>query len=184
MKQIPQGAYFGSVKRRVDVSGLMLSESIYATSSALSIPWHAHDEPFVHYLIRGVCEERYGRTTHTCGPSTVRFHPAGEPHANRWKRDGGRVFHIDFSPKRVESLRCLGASLDTPVELCSGMAPSLVQRLYAEYQLGDAACPLALEGLCLEILPEASQALELISTRQLPSPSKQISPDRERASQS
>jgi AraC family transcriptional regulator len=155
--KLPPGNFFGQTQRRIEVSGLTFAESVYESGPELSIPVHAHDNAFFHLLIDGVCEEMYGRTVRTSGPSALAFHPAGEPHSNRWRSPGGRVFHIDISGTRAEAIREHAPVLDRPTEILGGMGPWLAKRLYREYRRLDDVSPLAMEGLALEILAEASR---------------------------
>jgi AraC family transcriptional regulator len=155
--KLPPGNFFGQTQRRIQVSGLTFAETVYESGPELSIPVHAHEHAFFHFLIDGVCEEMYGRTVRTSGPSALAFHPAGEPHSNRWRSPGGRVFHIDISGTRAEAIREHAPFLDRPTEVLGGMGPWLAKRLYQEYRRLDNVSPLAMEGLTLEILAEASR---------------------------
>jgi AraC family transcriptional regulator len=155
--KLPPGKFFGQTQRRVVVSGLTFAESVYASGPDLAIPMHAHENAFFHFLVDGVCEEIWGRTARTSVPSTLAFHPVGEPHANRWRSPGGRVFHIDISGARAEIIREHTPLLDRPTEIIGGVGPWLAKRLYQEYRRLDSVSALVMEGLALEILAEASR---------------------------
>jgi AraC family transcriptional regulator len=155
--KLAPGHFFGQTQRRIEVSGLTFAESVYESGSELYIPLHAHAHAFFHFLIDGVCEETYGRTVRTGSPSTLAYHPAGEPHSNRWRSPGGRVFHIDISETRAEAIREHAPRLDSPMEVPGGVGPWLAKRLYQEYRNLDEVSPLTMEGLALEIMAEASR---------------------------
>jgi AraC family transcriptional regulator len=153
--KLAPGQFYGQTQRSLEVAGLTFAESVYAAN--LDIPLHAHANAFLYFVIEGGYEETCGRETRSGGPSALVFHPAGEPHANRWLDAGGRVFHIDISHSRADAIRGHGPCLDRPADLRGGVAPWLAGRLYREYRHPDGASSLAMEGLVLEILAELAR---------------------------
>ncbi|WP_422927747.1 helix-turn-helix domain-containing protein [Singulisphaera sp. PoT] len=153
--KLAPGRFLGDMQETIEVAGLTFSESLYATD--LFLPKHEHENAFFYFVIEGMYEETFGRETRQGGPSTLVFHPAGEPHSNRWKNGGGRVFHIEISGSRAEALRAYGAALDSPAERRAGPVPWLASRLYREYRRPDGPSRLGLEGLALEIVAEISR---------------------------
>jgi AraC family transcriptional regulator len=153
--RLAPGTFFGQTQRSLEVAGLTFAETVY--TAGLEIPTHEHADAFFYFVIEGQYDEVYGRKTRSGSPSVLVFHPAGELHSNRWHRAGGRVFHIDISQARAGSIREHASVLDGPAEFRGGVAPWLASRLYREYRRPDGASPLALEGLALEILAEASR---------------------------
>src|SRR5258708_2125741 len=119
--RLPPGTFFGQSRGRFEVAGLTFAESAYA--AGFDIPAHAHAHAFFYLVIEGACEETCGRRTSTCGPSTLVFHPSGEPHANRWPGAGGRAFHIEISQTRADNIREHSPVLDNRLEFRAGMAP-------------------------------------------------------------
>ncbi|MHC5541293.1 AraC family ligand binding domain-containing protein, partial [Singulisphaera rosea] len=103
--KLSPGTFFGRTQKKIEVGGLTFAESVYSAGSELYLPRHAHEDAFLHFMIEGVCEEVYGRETRVRSSSTLAFHPAGEPHSNRWDESGGRVFHVDLSGVRAEAIR-------------------------------------------------------------------------------
>jgi AraC family transcriptional regulator len=166
--KLSPGTFFGQSQGRIEVAGLTFTESVYAAGPELFLPLHAHENAFFHFVIDGVCEEVYGRKTRTVAPFNLVFHPAGEPHSNRWQGTGGRVFHIDISVARAEVIREHATMLDGPAELRGGVAPWLARRLYREARRPDGASALAMEGLALEILAEAARPGARAPERTLP----------------
>jgi AraC family transcriptional regulator len=152
--KLSPGTFFGQTQAGVAVLGLTFAESVYAAESELYLPPHAHEDDFLHFVIEGACEEVYGRRRRTLGVSGLAFHPAGEPHSNRWHGPGGRVFHVDLSRARADSIREYAPGLDRPAEFLGGVAPWLTARLYREYRHPEGPSALAMEGLALEILAE------------------------------
>jgi AraC family transcriptional regulator len=155
--KLAPGTFLGQVRATISIGGMTFAETSYTAESELYLPTHSHEDDFLHFVIEGVCEEIYGRHQRVRGATALAFHPAGEPHSNRWQDGGGRVFHIDLSRARADTIREHATGLDRPIEFEGGLAPWLASRLYREYRRPDGSSVLALEGLALEILAEASR---------------------------
>jgi AraC family transcriptional regulator len=155
--KLPAGTFYGKTQSRCEAAGFTFVESAYTAESQLHLPLHTHENAFFVFVIAGVCEESYGQKTRIVTPSTLVFHPAEEPHADRWQGMGGSAFHIDISQARAMAMRQYAPILGGPAEFHSGVVAWLADRLYREYQQQDNAALLAMEGLALEILAEASR---------------------------
>jgi AraC family transcriptional regulator len=149
--KLAAGKFYGQTLRSLEVTGFTFAESVYSPN--FEIPTHAHVNAFLYYVIEGEYEESCGRETRSGGPSALVFHPAGEPHANRWLDAGGRVLHIEISRDRAAAISEYGTCLDRP----GGVVPWLAERLLKEYRRPDGASTLAMEGLVLEILAELAR---------------------------
>ncbi|WP_250846723.1 helix-turn-helix transcriptional regulator [Aquisphaera insulae] len=132
-------------------------ECVYTPQSRVCLPWHMHENAYLYLVVSGVCEERLGRKARIVESSSLVFHPAGEPHSNRWDDAGGRVFHIEFSRSRIAAIGEYVPIRTSPTEVRRGPAEWLATRLYREYQKRDDLSPLVMEGLALEILAEISR---------------------------
>jgi AraC family transcriptional regulator len=153
--KLSAGKFYGQTLRSLEVTDFTLAESVYSPN--LEIPIHAHVNAFLYYVIEGGYEESCGRETRSGGPAALVFHPAGEPHANRWLDAGGRVLHIEISRDRAAVIRECGFRLDRPADGRGGVGPWLAGRLVKEYRRPDGASSLAIEGLVLEVLAELSR---------------------------
>src|SRR5262249_41789479 len=119
--QLSPGTFYGKTQGQLEFAGLTFAESVYGPE--LQVPKHAHVHAFFYLVLEGVCEEVQGRLRTIGGPSTLVFHPAGEPHANRWRSPGGRAFHVELSRWRSESLYGQATILDAPAEIRGGVTP-------------------------------------------------------------
>ena len=119
--RLAPGTFYGRSLGKVEAAGLTFAESVYAPG--LEIPPHAHANAFFYFVVEGDFEESYRQGTRTGGPSTLVFHPAGEPHANRWRSPGGRVFHVEISPARAAAVRGHAPILDAPADFRGGRHP-------------------------------------------------------------
>src|SRR5439155_25602864 len=96
------------------------------------------------------------------------FHPPGEVHSEHFHNGEGRSFNVEASPGWLQRLRPYSIQFDQPADFQGGTLAVLALKLYREFEHMDAASPLAIEGLALEILAEATRRATPPSSRQPP----------------
>jgi AraC family transcriptional regulator len=155
VEKLRPGSLQGHVTKSLNVSDFVLTEASYDARSRL--PPHAHERSYFCFVLHGVYTERYGRREILCKPSTVTFRASDEPHEAFLHDMDGRVFVIEISPAWIERLRQDSLTLKSANEFCGGAAPRLCARLNREFHIADTAAKLAIEGLAIELLAEASR---------------------------
>ena len=160
------GATYGEVLNRRAVAGFTFKEVIYPPD--LRVPPHAHEQATFYVVLQGAYTEVYGKTTLTPKPFGLAFHPANEVHWHHCHDVGGRCFVMEVEPRWIERIREYSRILDEPADLQRGLPACLAMRLYREFRQDDDAAPLAMEGLAVEILAEASRHPVRISERRPP----------------
>lgn len=148
------GNYFGRTLRRREVGGFSLTESVYDPEAA--VPRHTHENAYMCVVLAGGYTESYGARKRAYRESALVLHPRGQPHSDRFHREGGRCLNIELSQERFDRLERHPLS-DGGGELTGGLARWLVNRLSQEFAAADAPSALALEGLILELLAEAAR---------------------------
>jgi AraC family transcriptional regulator len=151
-----QGPATRRTLRTVRVPGFTLTEGVHPAGSAL--PWHSHDTPTICFVLRGAFTEVTAGESLTCTPATLKVMPAGERHCDRFDRGDARGLLIETDPGRVDMFRPYAAVLDERLAVNGGLPAAVARRLYHEFRADDAAAPLAVEGLMLELLAAASRA--------------------------
>jgi AraC-like DNA-binding protein len=160
------GSFYGSTALRREVAGLVFVESVYREERR--IPKHEHARAFFNLVLEGAYTEVCGTRTRTRGPWTLALHPPGEVHSDHWQGEVVRVFHVEFSPSRLEQVRAYSPVLDSPADFQGGLPVWLATRLYREHLRNDAVSPLAMEGLAFEVLAECARRRRGNSERQPP----------------
>ena len=155
LRKLPAGSFYGKTTLRREVAGLVFAESVYREE--LRIPKHEHAHAFFNLVLEGTYTEVCGNRTRVRGPSTLALHPSGEVHADHWHGLGGRVFHVEIPPSRLEQVRAYSPILDSPGDFQGGFPIWLATRLYQEYLREDDVSPLAMQGLVFEVLAECSR---------------------------
>jgi AraC family transcriptional regulator len=141
-------------------------ETAYAPCAVL--PKHQHECAYLCLVLQGAYSEVYGGRTRVCKPSTLIFHSPGEVHSDHFHKTGGRCFNIQVNSYWLGRVRAHSMVLDSKAEFRGGVVVNLAMKLYNEFRLLDESAPLAIEGLMLEILAEASRHAELTAGRNTP----------------
>lgn len=150
---LPAGQWYAEVTGSREVAGLGLTRTRFPAGH--QAPRHSHERAFFCLTLQGAFTESYGRTAQECRPSTLLFHPPADPHSDRTHAEGC-CFIIEIGVPWLDRLRQSGIVLEEPVAF-EGRLPALAARLYREWSDPDEASGLAIEGLALEMLAEASR---------------------------
>jgi AraC-like DNA-binding protein len=140
--------------RQARIAGFTLTESIHEAGGDL--PWHWHDGPTICFVLQGGFVERSRGTAMTCTPATLKFTPAGQRHCNHFDRSA-RGLMIEVGQPRLQMLRPYAPALDEPLHFQGGAGAAIATRIYDEFRGMDAAAPLAIEGLMLELVAWAAR---------------------------
>jgi AraC family transcriptional regulator len=141
--------------RSVSVAGFTLTEGIHPAGS--SLPWHTHDCPTICFVLEGAFTEVAGGQALLCVPATLKFMPAGERHCDRFDLGNARGLLIEAGPSRVETIRPHSKILEERAVYHGGTLAALAQRIVQELRRMDAAAPLVIEGLLLELVASATR---------------------------
>jgi AraC family transcriptional regulator len=150
--KLRRGRYFGAVTQRLEVGGLLLSETWHVPHAR--IPPHTHQHAYLCLVREGNYSETYGDKTRSCQPLTLAYHPAEEIHSEQVRDTGVRSFIVELSAAWAQRFNEYAPALRNPADAQGGTPALLGMRLYREFRLMDAVSPLAIEGLVLEILAE------------------------------
>jgi AraC family transcriptional regulator len=148
---LPVPARPSDLLQAIHVAGFAFSESRHHAS----IDFHTHDNVTLTMLREGVFAEQYRgsrQREHDCQASDLLIRPAGEPHADRFGRDGALNFVLEISPERLDHLaatanifRQLSRHRDVTID-------RVASRMQREFALRDSASALSLESLALELM--------------------------------
>jgi AraC family transcriptional regulator len=149
------GQFYGETKRRSKIGGFSLAETIYPPR--LRIPRHSHEDAYFCLILRGSYTETYGSKTRGCSAFTLAFHPQAEVHAEDFDDCEVCSFNVGIQSSCMDHIREHSQVLDRSAHLQGGTAGMLAMRLYSEFWHMDEVSPLAIEGLVLELVAEASR---------------------------
>lgn len=149
-----------------EFAGFSLVETVYAPD--FKMPRHTHELAHLSIVLQGGYTEQYGRKDRACEPLLLVLHPPEEDHAVQFHSAGARILGVEVKAEWLEQIRDYSPVLDSPADLRGGLPAWLSVRLYHEFHTPDEVAPLAVEGLALEILAEASRRRVSLSSRKPP----------------
>lgn len=156
----------GARLKTAEVAGFVLTETTHQPNHHL--PRHNHELTNIAFVLQGSFTEILDRQSIDCQPQSLLIKPAGEAHANRYGTAGMRCLVIEFQPRQLESLHSWSKALNQVSHARGGSLALLGMRIYKEFRLMDAATPLAIEGLMLELVAGLSRRRSISTERKPP----------------
>src|SRR5512132_2467492 len=117
--KLPAGHFLGQTLRVRELSGLRLTETVYAPG--LKLPRHSHELAKYCFVLAGSYVESVGQHQYLRQTMTLAFHPADTTHEEAHDAPG-QHFLIELDTHWLERARQYSALLDEPVDL-QGSAP-------------------------------------------------------------
>jgi AraC family transcriptional regulator len=145
------------ITARRTIAGFSLKE--FSQTPNCRLPWHEHEHASICFVVSGFYAERARGRDQECASRSMVFKPAAEPHADVFGRSGGRCLLIEILPGRPEPIAQFSRIAARPKVARSPRLAALGHRLHSEFFEVDTASSLALEGLILEVLADASRAV-------------------------
>ncbi|HYG79711.1 MAG TPA: AraC family transcriptional regulator [Pyrinomonadaceae bacterium] len=142
---------------RRELSGWLLTESLYPPR--LRMAPHRHENAYFGIVVRGSYSENNRAKPRVCGPSSLVLHPEGHIHSVQFHDSPTRIFRVELKQAALEKVRPGSKLFDAPEQLSSTSLSWLVTRLRKEFSEPDDVAPLAIEGIILEVIAEASRAM-------------------------
>jgi AraC family transcriptional regulator len=123
---LKRGQFFGTGHTLPASRDFGFAETRYAPWTYL--PRHGHESAYLSFVLHGRYVETVGSRTWDCGVNTLRFHPPGEEHTDRFGGSGGVCLNIELPSSWLSAFP--GAGLREPAvsDECAAAALSL-QRL-------------------------------------------------------
>lgn len=118
---------------------------------------HTHNLASFSYVLGGSYVESLDRSAHRRQPGSVVFHPPAESHAVEFETDV-RILGVEFSFEKLAYISRQSVIFEASASCRTEKTNWLGIRIYQEFQRMDAFSMLAVEGLILELLAEASRA--------------------------
>lgn len=156
------GSFYGELQKGAEVAGIGLTETVYPAHARL--PLHAHESSYFCLVLKGSYEEIDARRQRLCRPAMLVFHLAGEAHANRFGKEGGACFNLEFGAAWMERISAVAPILDAPAIFSGAATAGLAARLRHEFHLMDNVSALAIESLALELIVATARQHTLKAT--------------------
>lgn len=155
--------YYGTSSSVQQVSGLRLAERTY--SAGFKSPLHSHSDAYFCLILDGRSLQTYGSKQRIREPQTITFYPPNELQSESFGRDGGRIFNVEVDLRWLGYFREYSVIREESTDFRGGSLAWLTTRLYNEFHRKDHASALAIEGVTLEIIAEASRKITASRSR-------------------
>lgn len=136
--------------RTVGVDGFAITEAWFPPHAYLAP--HVHERGCFAVMLDGSFDVVFRTASHACPPTSVHTEPVAERHANRIGRAGAHVVVVQPDPARDELLRPFAPMMDRVTQRLHAGIAGLAGRITMELEAPDAAAPLVLQALALEML--------------------------------
>jgi AraC family transcriptional regulator len=156
------GKFYGATNRRLELSGVVLSEVTHARGRKL--PRHTHESAYFGLLLAGSYSERC--TEHCAAeyePFTMGFHPPSLTHSDEVGACGSRMFCVELRDTYLAHTRALLTAPQFVPDLCASAVTWLGLRLYHSFAAGTLDA-LALDELCGDMLDRVSGSQQITET--------------------
>ncbi|MGI8496320.1 MAG: helix-turn-helix transcriptional regulator [Gemmatimonadaceae bacterium] len=141
------GTFHGDVTPMHSAERVTISESVHRRDECL--PSHAHRRPYLSFVLRGAYLEAVGRRRLTCETLALRFHPAGEEHANTFGPTGAVCLNIELTGDWADPLDQLDVRSGS---ILTEAGAASVLRLYREGHDLTHVSGLLVEEVTLDLL--------------------------------
>ena len=166
------GSFYGNTVAARNLGGWGFTESVFTEGTRT--PLHTHDVAFFYLVVSGICHESCRNTERVNRPRSLVFHPAGEPHRNRWTGLEGRSFNIEIGRRCASLLDSDCPMAREPGGFEGGPPVWIAQCMHREFRLFDPFSSLALEGLAMELLAAFCRGPGIREERTAPSWLRQV----------
>lgn len=164
--KLSEGCFPAEIVGGVKAAEFTLTETAYAARHQL--PKHSHERACFIVVLRGTFSEVYETRERACEPLTLIFRPAQEIHSDSFHEQGARCLNVEVDEQWLRRVGERSRVLADSADFRGGTFSQLAARLYREYRLMDEASPLAIEGLLLEVVAEATRRSMPSSSRHRP----------------
>lgn len=140
----------GTKDASTEFNGFVLTETVRQPGQVLSRHYHANTN--IGLALRGTFVETIGARPVSISPGSLTFLPAGEIHTDRYDREETHCLIIEVKPQRLYMIRETSNILDSVAHFRNEAVLPLTRRVEREWRFKDAASPLAIESLLMELL--------------------------------
>ena|SRR5579872_6929154 len=145
--------YYGQLIHRRTAGAFIITESAFP--AGLTLPVHAHEDPYFTLTLHGSYREQYGLQRRLCTAGTAVAHPARESHSQQFAATPALLLRVAVTNDDPEI--AAEAALERPMCIKDPAVARTVAQLHGELACGDDFSEMVLEGLAYELVGRALQ---------------------------
>jgi len=147
------GQFYGKPQRRVEFSGVVLTEVTHKVGRQL--PRHTHESAYFGLLLAGSYSERCTRRAADYAPFTMGFHPPSLTHSDQVGKCGSRMFCVELRDGFLTRMRPYLTAPQFVPDLCASELTWLGLRLFRAFADGSLS-EFQTQELCGDMLERVS----------------------------
>jgi AraC family transcriptional regulator len=159
---LSSGQFHGETNRRIEVDGLIFTDTEYTREN---VPWHYHENAYFTFILDGLVIEGNKKDIHQCPAGSLLFHNWQEPHYNFKPPGFTRGFHVELNKAWFAGLS-FGKELPAgSLRLNHPTLKILMYQLFSASKLPDELRPFALQSICLRLIDAMCNNAPLATTK-------------------
>lgn len=148
MKELQKGEYFGDHYQKVDLGGVILTDTAYTHSK---VDWHYHQNPYFTYILKGQLFEANKKESYTLGAGSLLFHNWDDAHYNIKPPGYTRGFHIELNKEWFLKYDVRQDGLEGSINLKNPLVKRRMNSIFMETKISDDHSPMSIEMLLVEV---------------------------------
>lgn len=149
MKVLKKGEYYGSMKKKMNVDGILLSEYSYEQKNT---EWHFHENPYFMYVLQGNLFDSNKKNETQCVPGSLMFLNWEDKHHNSKHSQEAGGFHIEIDQNWFSKLDGCLEIQEGSFEIKNPKIHLMINHLYKEFHLADDLSQLGIEASIYNLL--------------------------------
>ncbi len=148
MKQLIPGQFYGETNARIDLDGLIITDTEYTHDK---VDWHYHENAYFTFILQGRVIECNKKDIYHCAAGSLLFHHWQEPHYNIKPRGFTRGFHIEIAPGWMKNLQLDLNLLQGSINVFNPDVKIMMYKIFRETKINDAVTDLSIHELLVNI---------------------------------
>jgi AraC-like DNA-binding protein len=148
MKQLIPGQFYGQTNARMNLGGLIITDTEYTHDK---VDWHYHENAYFTFILQGQVTEGNKKEILQCTAGSLLYHHWQEPHYNIKPNVFTRGFHIEIEPGWLKTFELDVKLLQGSVSVSNPDIKILMYKIFRETKLNDVVTDLSIHDLMVNI---------------------------------
>lgn len=149
MINLTTGQFYGQTNELIQVEGLTLTDTEYTHDW---VDWHYHENAYFTFIVEGGVLEGNKKEEYHCSAGSLLFHNWQEAHYNRKPPGFTRGFQLELDSQWLTRLDLDLSPAQGSLSIADPQLKILFYQLFNESKVADAARPLAIQSLLIEVV--------------------------------
>jgi AraC family transcriptional regulator len=148
MEELVTGQFFGLIKEKTSLEGLMLTDMEYTHDR---VDWHYHENPYLTFLLAGQVMEGNKKEIYRCTAGSLLFHNWQDAHYNIKPKGFTRGFQVELDEAWFKKYDISTESFQGSLSLDHPQQKALMYNLFKESKLNGSEHALVVDTLLVQL---------------------------------